>query len=78
MRALGRSGASNDLSGLIKILADKKTDEILGVHIIGARAADLITEAVTAMEFKPLWGNVAVMSHPHPTCLKHLKLLLLP
>ena len=47
MRALGRSRASNDLSGFVKILADKKTDEILGVHIIGARAADLITEAVT-------------------------------
>lgn len=52
MRALGRSRASMDIDGFVKILADKKTDEILGVHIIGARAADLIAEAVTAMEFR--------------------------
>ena len=48
MRALGRSRASGDIDGLIKILADEKTDEVLGVHMIGARAADLIAEAVTA------------------------------
>ena len=54
MRALGRSRASNDLDGFVKIIADKKSDEILGVHIIGARAADLIIEGVTAMEFKAL------------------------
>lgn len=73
MRALGRSRASNDLSGFVKILADKKTDQILGVHIIGARAADLITEAVTAMEFKASCEDIAMMSHPHPTYSEALK-----
>ena len=73
MRALGRSRASDDLSGFVKILADKKTDEILGVHIIGARAADLITEAVTAMEFKASCEDIAMMSHPHPTYSEALK-----
>ena len=73
MRALGRSRASNDLSGFVKILADRKTDEILGVHIIGARAADLITEAVTAMEFKASCEDIAMMSHPHPTYSEALK-----
>ena len=52
MRALGRSRASMDTDGVIKILADEKTDEILGVHMIGARAADMIAEAVVAMEFR--------------------------
>ena len=52
MRALGRSRASSDLDGFVKILADKNTDEILGIHMIGARCADLISEAVVAMEFK--------------------------
>ncbi len=52
MRALGRSRASMDLDGFVKILADKKTDEILGVHMIGARAADMIAEAVVAMEYQ--------------------------
>ncbi|MBV2165520.1 MAG: dihydrolipoyl dehydrogenase, partial [Kaistella sp.] len=52
MRALGRSRASGDLDGFIKIIADEKTDEVLGVHMIGARAADMIAAAVTAMEFR--------------------------
>ena len=47
MRALGRSRASMDIEGMIKILADKETDELLGVHMIGARAADLIMEALS-------------------------------
>ncbi|WP_343592089.1 dihydrolipoyl dehydrogenase, partial [Flavobacterium sp.] len=51
-KALGRARASADLDGFVKILADEKTDEVLGVHMIGARTADLIAEAVTAMEFK--------------------------
>ena len=67
------SGRSYDESGFVKILADKKTDEILGVHIIGARAADLITEAVTAMEFKASCEDIAMMSHPHPTYSEALK-----
>ena len=51
MRALGRSRASSDLDGFVKILADKKSDEILGIHMIGARCADLISEAEVAKEF---------------------------
>src|SRR5690554_5079938 len=51
-RALGRARASDDTNGFVKILADAKTDEILGVHMVGARVADLIAEAVVAMEFR--------------------------
>ena len=54
MRALGRSRASGDIDGVVKVLADKNTDEVLGVHIVAARAADIIMEAVTAMEFRAL------------------------
>ncbi len=67
MRALGRSRASMDLDGFVKILADKKTDEILGVHMIGARAADMIAEAVVAMEFRASAEDISRMSHAHPT-----------
>jgi dihydrolipoamide dehydrogenase len=67
MRALGRARASMDIDGFIKILADKETDEILGVHMIGARMADLIMEGVLAMEYRASAEDVARMSHPHPT-----------
>ena len=73
MRALGRSRASMDTDGFVKILADKKTDEILGVHMIGARCADLITEAVTAMEFRASAEDIARMSHAHPTYAEAVK-----
>ncbi|MDT8347714.1 MAG: dihydrolipoyl dehydrogenase [Flavobacteriaceae bacterium] len=73
MRALGRSRASGDIDGLIKILADKTTDEVLGVHMIGARAADLIAEAVTAMEFRASAEDIARMSHAHPTYSEAVK-----
>lgn len=73
MRALGRSRASMDTDGFVKILADKKTDEILGVHMIGARCADLITEAVTAMEFRASAEDLARMSHAHPTYAEAVK-----
>ena len=73
MRALGRSRASNDLDGFVKIIADKKSDEILGVHIIGARAADLIIEGVTAMEFKASCEDISMISHPHPTYSEAMK-----
>lgn len=66
-RALGRARASGDLDGFVKILASKHTDEILGVHIIGARAADLIIEGVVAMEYRASAEDIARMSHPHPT-----------
>ena len=73
MRALGRARASMDLDGFVKILADKKTDEILGVHMIGARCADLITEAVTAMEFRASAEDISRMSHAHPTYAEAVK-----
>lgn len=73
MRALGRSRASGDIDGLIKILADKATDEVLGAHMIGARAADLIAEAVTAMEFRASAEDMARMSHAHPTYAEAVK-----
>ncbi len=73
MRALGRSRASMDTDGFVKILADKKTDEVLGVHMIGARCADLIAEAVTAMEFRASAEDIARMSHAHPTYAEAVK-----
>ena len=73
MRALGRARASMDIDGLIKVLADAKTDEILGVHMIGARAADMIAEAVVAMEYRASSEDVARMSHAHPTFTEAIK-----
>ena len=73
MKALGRSRASGDTDGLVKILADKTTDEVLGVHTIGARAADLISEAVVAMEFRASAEDIARMSHAHPTYSEAMK-----
>jgi dihydrolipoamide dehydrogenase len=72
-KALGRAVASMDVDGLVKVLADEKTDEILGVHIIGARAADMIAEAVVAMEFRASAEDVARMSHAHPTYTEAMK-----
>lgn len=73
MRALGRSRASGDIDGMVKILSDEKTDEVLGVHMIGARVADLIAEAVTAMEFRASAEDISRMSHAHPTYAEAVK-----
>ncbi|MDT0555033.1 dihydrolipoyl dehydrogenase [Patiriisocius hiemis] len=73
MRALGRSRASGDTDGFVKILSDAKTDEVLGVHMVGARVADLISEAVTAMEFRASAEDIARMSHAHPTYAEAVK-----
>lgn len=73
MRALGRSRASGDLDGFVKILSHAETDEILGVHMVGARVADLIAEAVTAMEFRASAEDLARMSHAHPTYAEAIK-----
>lgn len=73
MRALGRARASMDIDGFVKILADATTDEILGVHMIGARAADMIAEAVTAMEFKASAEDISRISHAHPTFTEAIK-----
>jgi dihydrolipoamide dehydrogenase len=72
-KALGRATASGDTDGLVKVLSDKTTDEILGVHMIGARAADMIGEAVTAMEFRASAEDISRISHAHPTYLEAMK-----
>lgn len=73
MRALGRSRASMDTDGFVKIIANTDTDEVLGVHIIGARAADMIAEAVTAMEFKASAEDISRICHAHPTFTEAIK-----
>jgi dihydrolipoamide dehydrogenase len=72
-RALGRARASMDTDGLVKVLAHKDTDEILGMHIIGARAADMIAVGVTAMEFRASAEDIARQSHAHPTYMEAVK-----
>tara|TARA_B100000965_G_scaffold405337_1_gene439011 strand:+ start:504 stop:1901 length:1398 start_codon:yes stop_codon:yes gene_type:complete len=66
-KASGRARASMDTDGVIKVLADKETDEILGVHMCGPRAADMIAEAVVAMEYRATAEDISRMSHAHPT-----------
>jgi len=73
IKALGRARASMDTAGLVKVLADKNTDEILGVHMVAPRAADLIMEAVTAMEYRASAEDIARICHPHPTYSEALK-----
>ncbi len=66
-KALGRARASMDIDGMVKILAHKETDEVLGVHMVGPRTADMIAEAVAVMEFRGSAEDIARMSHAHPT-----------
>ena len=73
MKALGRARASMDTEGMVKILADAETDEILGVHMVGARVADMIGDAVTLMEFRASAEDVTRMSHAHPTYMEAVK-----
>lgn len=73
IKALGRARASMDITGLIKIIADKETDEVLGVHMIAPRAADLIMEAVVAMEYRASAEDIARICHPHPTYSEAVK-----
>lgn len=73
IRALGRARASMDIDGLVKVIADAQTDEILGMHMIGPRVADLIIEGVVAMEYRASAEDVARMSHPHPTYTEAVK-----
>ncbi|MGK5094944.1 dihydrolipoyl dehydrogenase [Deltaproteobacteria bacterium TL4] len=72
-RALGRARAAQEIDGLVKILADEDTDEILGVHMIGARVADLIAEAVVALEYRASAEDISRMSHAHPTFAEAIK-----
>lgn len=73
IKALGRARASMDIAGFIKILADKTTDEVLGVHMIAPRAADLIMEAVVAMEYRASAEDISRICHPHPTYSEGVK-----
>ena len=73
MRALGRSRASNDLSGFVKILAEKSTDKILGVHMIGPDVGNLIAEMSLAMEFGASAEDIARTCHAHPTHTEAIK-----
>ena len=72
-KASGRAKASMDTDGFVKVLADATTDEILGVHMIGPRAADMIAEAVVAMEFRASAEDIARICHAHPTYTEALK-----
>ncbi|MEO7057225.1 MAG: dihydrolipoyl dehydrogenase [Caldimonas sp.] len=65
--ANGRARALGDTTGLVKMLADEKTDEILGVHMIGPMVSELISEAVVAMEFKASSEDIARICHAHPS-----------
>ena len=73
IKALGRARASMDVMGVIKIIADEETDEVLGVHMIAPRAADLIMEAVVAMEYRASAEDMARICHPHPTYAEGVK-----
>ena len=73
IKALGRARASMDTAGFIKVLADKTTDEVLGVHMIAPRAADLIMEAVVAMEYRASAEDISRICHPHPTYSEGMK-----
>lgn len=72
-KALGRARASTDTDGMVKVLAHRETDEILGVHMVGPRAADMIAEAVALMEFRASAEDAARMSHAHPTYTEAFK-----
>lgn len=72
-RANGRARTLGDTDGMVKVLADATTDRILGVHILGPRAGDLIAEAATAMEFGASAEDLARTCHAHPTLPEALK-----
>jgi dihydrolipoamide dehydrogenase len=72
-KALGRARASMDTEGLVKVLAHKDTDELLGVHMVGPRVADVIMEAVALMEFRASAEDMARICHPHPTYTEAVK-----
>ena len=72
-KALGRARVSMDTDGFVKVLTDMYTDEILGIHMVGARAADLIAEAVVALEYRASAEDIARMSHAHPTYAEAIK-----
>ncbi len=72
-KASGRAKASGDTDGFVKVLADVETDEVLGIHMIGPRAADMIAEAVVAMEYRASAEDIGRICHAHPTFTEALK-----
>jgi len=72
-KASGRARAADETDGFVKILTDKKNDEILGIHMIGARVADLISEAMVALEYKASAEDLAILPYPHPTFSEAIK-----
>ncbi|MBG91278.1 MAG: dihydrolipoyl dehydrogenase [Actinobacteria bacterium] len=72
-KASGRARASEESEGFVKVLADEKTDEILGVHMFGPRAADMISEAVVAMTYRASAEDIGMMMHAHPTFTEAIK-----
>jgi len=72
-KALGRARAAMETDGLVKVIVDSDTDEILGIHMVGARIADLIAEAVVALEYRASAEDLARMSHAHPTFAEAVK-----
>ncbi|WGQ16257.1 dihydrolipoyl dehydrogenase [Sphingobacterium faecium] len=72
-KASGRAKASMDTDGFVKILADAETDEVIGVHMIGPRAADMIAEAVVAMEYRASAEDIGRICHAHPTYTEAIK-----
>lgn len=71
--ANGRARALGDTTGFVKVIADAKTDEVLGVHVIGPMASELIAEAVTIMEFRGAAEDIARICHAHPTLSEAMK-----
>ncbi len=71
--ANGRARAMGDTTGLVKVIADDKTDEVLGVHIVGPMASELIAEAAMAMEFKASSEDIGRICHAHPTLSEAIK-----
>lgn len=72
-KANGRARAMDETEGFVKIMADSKTDKVLGVHIIGPRASDMIAEAVAVMEFGGSAEDIARTCHAHPTLAEAVK-----
>ena len=72
-KALGRARAAMETDGLVKVIVAPETDEILGLHMIGARVADLIAEAVVALEYRASAEDISRMSHAHPTFAEAVK-----
>jgi dihydrolipoamide dehydrogenase len=71
--ANGRARALGDTRGFVKFVADAQTDRILGVHIIGPMASEMIAEAVVAMEFRAASEDIALICHAHPSLSEAMK-----